>query len=551
MSSHVVGTANTALLIEGIAVISSIHVRTCDSNNSQRLIIPGRIGIESSVIEHYRFTVLDAVDRVTVSLGVKKKCYELSIRNIEAASINGLNIILQGHSADLSVFLALLSSSLNLPIPQDIVVTGHLISSDGYIGPVSGLPEKIHAAAVSRNIKQMLIPDYNRDKSVATLTPGELERITRATVDSKKSLEIKKIKDLSELTRLVFSDDLICESSLKEVYYSLSEEKCTSSKPIDSIIAFIGNGNKKRFWKSLERFLIEGNINAAKELINLYFSFYVNKNSYPRDFGEDLLKLVISIPPSIKNKPGFLPLINMPEYIRLIQLAKDTDYNDIPKLHQAAFGRDYYKQPIKKTVDAIDSKPKADITLQYFLRELSPENIAEQVLIPLDEARASFSINRVTVESYDEFVDHISSFYAHMMRHCGKLSGDVQSSQLAGDALEYVSRAFYKMGQEKGAYLEAKNGTKGGLRFIFDAMTSILKSEAQKAYIGLVLKSTIDPLDYKEKTRVIQAILKQITAYLPKELSGMPTERFVEKFPEIIEAYSESTDHLIEKMKLL
>lgn len=551
MSSHVVGTANTVLLIEGTAAISSIHVRVHNCEDSKRLTFSRQIGIESSITEHYRTTILDAIDKITGSLGIEKKCYEISIRNIEAASVKGLNMALQGYSADLSIFLALLSASLNLPIPQDVVVTGHLISADGFISPVSGLPEKIHAASVSKTILRMLFPDFNRDKSVAALTPAELERITRATVDSKKSLKIEKIKDLSELTRLVFSEDAICESSLKEGYYDRIEQPITGANPLDNVILYLGNGNQKRFWRYIESLLFDGDFDTVRKLTITYSRFHIKKNTYPKDFGEDLLKLAISLPPVIKNKLGFLPLVQVPDYIQLVQYAKETDYDDVSKLHQAAFEKQSYKKLDGHLQDDIGTKLGADITLQYFLKELLPENIAKQVLIPLDDARASYSINRVTVESYDEFLDHISSFHIHMMRYWGKLSGNIESRQLMGDALALVSNAFYRMGQEKGAYAEAKSGTKGGLRYIFDAMTSLLKSEAQKAYIALILKSAIDPLDYKAKAKVIQTILNQLGPYLTEELSGMPPERFVERFPEIIEAYSESTDHLIEKMKLL
>jgi hypothetical protein len=219
--------------------------------------------------------------------------------------------------------------------------------------------------------------------------------------------------------------------------------------------------------------------------------------------------------------------------------------------YQAAFDKQSYGRSIDSLQDDIDSKSSADNILQYFLKELSPERIAGQVLIPLDNARASYSFNSVIVESYDEFLDNISSFHAHMLRHCGKLSGNIDSRVMTGDALEHVSKAFYRMGQDKGAYIEAKSGAKGGLRYVFDAMTSLLKSDLQRIYIGLVLKSAIDPLNDKAKTNVIQSILDQLGPNLPEELRGKSPGSLISDFPEVIKAYSESTDHLIEKLKLM
>jgi hypothetical protein len=440
---------------------------------------------------------------------------------------------------------------LNLPIPQDIVITGRLISADGYVGPVSGLPEKIQAASVTSNIRRMLFPDFNKDKSVDTLTPKESDRITRAIVDSKKSLRIDKVDDLADVVKLIFTEDLICESSLREGYFGNHDNNGIGSTPLDNVIAYLRDGNSQRFWNTLERYLFECNFDAARNLTAAYSHFHFKEKVYPLDFGEDLLKLAISLPPTIKNKPGYLPLVRVPDYIQLVQYVKETDFDDVPKLHQAAFEKRSYRRSIDSLQDDIDSKSSADNILQYFLKELSPERIAEQVLIPLDNARASYSINSVIVESFDEFLDYISSFHAHMLRHCGKLGGNIDSGELTGDALDHVSQAFYKMGQDKGAYIEAKSGVRGGLRYVFDAMTSLLKSKAQRIYVGLVLKSAIDPLDDKAKTKVIQSIINQLGPNLPEGLIGKSPCSLINDFPEVIKAYSESTDHLIEKLKLM
>jgi len=552
MSAHVVGTANTILLIEGIAVISSIHVRICDSDNSKRLITPGQVGIESSIAEHYRTTILDAIDKITGSLGIEKKCYEISIRNIEAASVKGLNIALQGYSADLSIFLALLSAGLNLPIPQDIAITGRLISADGYVGPVSGLPEKIYAASVTSNIRRMLFPDFNKDKSVDALTPKESDRITRAIVDTNKSLKIEKIGDLSDLTRLVFSDDLICKSSLKEGYYGILDNENIGSNPVNSVILYLGHGNDKRFWNTLEQCFFNEDFDSVRRLTHEYSDFHIRKKTYPQDFGEQLLKVVNSLPPGIKKHSDFLPVLSFKDYKTLIQYADDSNgSDDFNKLHKAAFETKSYTSHTDAPGNESSKNPTADITLQSLLTELSPENIAKEVLVPIDNARASYTINCITVDTYYEFLDYLSCFHAHMLRYCGKISGNINHKHVLQDALALIPQSVFGNEPEKGAYAEATSGTRGGLRFVFDVMTSAYKAEVQRDYIDMVIKTAIDPLSFDTKTNVIMALLNQVNSFLPEEIRNIPPEMFTERFNEIIKAYSKSTEQLIEKMRLI
>ncbi len=75
-------------------------------------------------------------------------------------SIISNSTIVGGPSAGAAITVAIVSALLNKPINESVVETG-MIMPDGTIGPVGGIPEKLHAAA-EVHAKVMLIPAGQR-----------------------------------------------------------------------------------------------------------------------------------------------------------------------------------------------------------------------------------------------------------------------------------------------------------------------------------------------------------------------------------------------------
>ncbi len=88
---------------------------------------------------------------------------------------------IDGPSAGAAIFLALYSAVLNIPIPQDIALTGEL-SIQGKIKLVGGIPEKIYGARQA-GIKKVIIPSENtRDipvdlKDITVLSAASVEEL--------------------------------------------------------------------------------------------------------------------------------------------------------------------------------------------------------------------------------------------------------------------------------------------------------------------------------------------------------------------------------------
>ena len=61
---------------------------------------------------------------------------------------------------------------------------------------------------------------------------------------------------------------------------------------------------------------------------------------------------------------------------------------------------------------------------------------------PIDLARATYLLDSVTMESYSGFVDTITSFYVHLIRHSRKISEPIDLTVAGADALALLERTF-------------------------------------------------------------------------------------------------------------
>ena len=127
----VIGRTKTVIVVESgakpIGVVSDIIARVSSDDGADRLAFRGPVNFKTSVLQHLSTVILPFIDRITNELGIPKKNYEISIANIGATAAAGIGIEISGFSADLPMLLALLSSSLQVAIRQDVVSTGRCI----------------------------------------------------------------------------------------------------------------------------------------------------------------------------------------------------------------------------------------------------------------------------------------------------------------------------------------------------------------------------------------------------------------------------------------
>ena len=98
-------------------------------------------------------SVFNAASVVRLVTGKEISDYDLHVNVVGGGRIDG-------PSAGLAVALALISAIENIPLRQDVAVTGE-ISLQGRVRPVGGIQEKIYGAKQARG-KRVLVPVENQ-----------------------------------------------------------------------------------------------------------------------------------------------------------------------------------------------------------------------------------------------------------------------------------------------------------------------------------------------------------------------------------------------------
>ncbi|MBT4818842.1 MAG: hypothetical protein HON70_24250, partial [Lentisphaerae bacterium] len=188
-TNYVVGRAISVLVLthtdDAVAATTAIHAEALPGGRRRRLSWTGPVRFECRVRRHVARVVLPIVDAIGHALGLKRGSFELSATNIGAASAIDAGVRVGGMSADLPIFLAILSAYLELPLTDDVVSTGHIASKAGDVRTVGNIPAKLRAAIWAPRHHVFVCPDVDADCSVEALLHGEWEDATAALSEAR------------------------------------------------------------------------------------------------------------------------------------------------------------------------------------------------------------------------------------------------------------------------------------------------------------------------------------------------------------------------------
>ncbi len=397
-------------------------------------------------------------------------------------------------------------------------------------------------------------PELEMDRSLQVLTPIEYQSAKESLLRHKGDLKIYPLGDVSDALRIFATDSSIVLGSLKTGFFGLKTPPGEAQDPIGRTVGMFVEGNEKRFWDALGRSLMNRMVENGRLLLQAYVDFHLKNQSYPERFGEQLFRLVVSLPPSTRTLDDLFPLVSPEFCIQLTQHAKKNDIEDVRKLYKALFGDGFGERPFAINAASAAESHEHDTENALFerlLAELSKENLAKKIGHPFDNARGSYAPDSVTVKDGFTFNDAITSFYGHIFRHIGSPEGSLKRSALASEAIELVRAAFARKGGYNAALAEGKHGINGGMRLVFDSMTEHLKHEKMKNHTGMVLKVSIDPLDQDAKIRLMKVFMERIGPQLPVDLRGKSPEQLSFHWEEVILYYMESLDRVSELLKTL
>jgi len=551
MMKAAIGRANCVLLFEKgtekVAIVTQLTANISNPSQSVRLCFKGELKVSKKTLIHLTDVVLPITDNILDILGLANNNFELSITNLGAFSSQNIGSTVSGNSMDLPFLLAVLSSSLQMPINENFISTGYISSLNGGISMVYGLPEKFKAAEKESHIQFFIHPDIESDSSLERLTPNEKRRIEGAHAKSKRNLRSFSVKNIFNAIGQTFSDEHIVLSSLRNGFFETDIQGWNKPESLVKVARYFSENNEKRLWSSLERQLIHGRCDDAKELLLSYVKYKIGRRYYPDGFGKKLFNLIASLPPnSRKNKLKF-PLLPILDCINLCQFATEDDQDDVILLFNVCTGEKFKGLSSVDIIEDVSDKqttlPGSDL-LETILSKISVDTLTKKIIGPIDSARACYLLESTTVESAEEFNHTIVSFYTHLLRHTRRTSGSIDYDAAGNGAISILNFAFSDKGGRKAALAEATHGHHGGLKLVLDTITRAFKQQEQEEHINYILSSILDPLDWKRKIDLINALLKRLKNHLPIDITLQPAENYVENCETLVKLYVNSMDDI-------
>lgn len=536
-----IGKTKTAIVSqvsgEAVAIITEIFAQTTPVDSKTRLEFRGPVKLDDKAFNHIQAVILPIVDRITQSLDLPIQYFLISISNIGATATLGKGIKMSGFSADLPMFLAMLSASIQAALRQDVIATGHIASLAGDVVPVLDIPLKIEAAVASEGITEFILPEIEKDQSVTLLMPpDEFIKAKKSIYQHKGHINFTTAENIHGAIKAFFPEESIVRAALIQGFFNAVPAFKDFSNPVNRSVMFILENNEKRFWNATGDFLQSGDAAKAKSIIKTFIDFHLGRKCYPQYFGEHLYRLTMSLPLLVRKLEGLFPIVSIDQCIALSQYAKQTDHNDVQTLYKLTSPDEFAKK-----IDTTDEEApttgdsdKEGQLLKKILFELSDRSLTQKIGMSLDDARANYTINTIRVKDASEFNRAITGFYIHMLRNTQSPAGHVSRDAAAADAIDRIEDSFRNAGGYEAAFAEAKFGTKGGLRYVFDVMTDQEKSDRKRKYKDMVLKEAIDPLDWEAKGKLSVHIQKQYGRYLPDAFRTMEPEQLAHHLEEVI-----------------
>jgi hypothetical protein len=534
--------------------ITPLIARTVPDSASE-IRFAGVVAVTPEVESHANHVVLPLVDSICKLLGVPTSGIVVDMANVDAASSSDLALRVSGLSAELPLFLAVLSARLLLPVPPDMVATGHIGSLDGDIRIVRNLPAKLKAAFIDNAISRFVCPCIRSDTSMAVLKPKELVSIEVAVSAAEQRLAIVQVGDVAEAVRRVFDERDIALASLRSGFFTGKESASGNDSIVERAAGYLAQDGRRRFLNALQALYLREDIAGAHAALNMWGNAHRERRMYPTDFGCDLLYLLAALPPTVRETTsrtaGLVPLAICRA---LTDLATERDEEDIKLLWRAA------SDVWPATDDALDGNADeehageeslAERIVRELMRDLAVEHLARRIGIPIDTARETFRIEATVARSYDEFIRTIVSFYIHMERATGRAGGTTALQEADANALALLDQAFHRHGGVKAAWSQSQTGTQGGLRYVLDQCAQHYKQEKQQQYASARILSAIDPLEWNDRVAVVTAILKMHPHLRSTDLNEEHPERFADKYPEMLRACVQSMDSAREALRAL
>ncbi|MFW6061988.1 MAG: hypothetical protein ACOC93_04190 [Planctomycetota bacterium] len=509
-----------------------------------RLRWAGALRFEDRTARHVRRSVVGAVDRILRALGREGDRYDVSVRTVGAAALLERDVEVAGYSTDLPLSLALLSASLELPIPRDVLATGHLGSLAGQIMPVRSLGAKLEAAAGA--FGRVLYPRPSADRSAERLAPQQLLEMLQSLEEYRDRMELVAVSSMAEAIERLWPRDVRLTAALQGGYIDADGR---SEEPAGQAARRLLAGGHQGLWDVLSGLLLRQETSRARSLLTTWMNESQRTGVYPCGAGRKLLAVIESLPPDCRTVAWRAELLTVEQCLQLGRLAGREDQQDVPLLFAAV--------QTERAAAAADPAPPPSVCtsphakLRRLTQRISEGGDLQRLTQRVDVARSAYPLGRVLLEGPGEFEETVTSFYLHLLRHCYRTPATVSREEAAPEAHHLVSRAYEREGGWEAALAEATSATNGGLRAVLDAMADQFKRDQRRKQIEMQLRRHLDGESWSGRVALVAAIQEALGPAVGGSLSDKQPEELAARCDDLLRRYVAWLDALRAEIRSL
>jgi hypothetical protein len=182
------------------------------------------------------------------------------------------------------------------------------------------------------------------------------------------------------------------------------------------------------------------------------------------------------------------------------------------------------------------------------LSELDKITLAREIASLHDEARVQYRY-RTTVRDYDEFIALIGDYFNY---HYCKCFRAVRVDRYV--AIERAKEAIEKVygrrhGDFSSAFLDASEGTNGGVGAVLDAIADSLKEDHEREYVAGVLAEYIPSTSTERRVDMVRQFFHYCGHELPASIRLDQPERYARHLERMILAYVKGRSEVLERLE--
>ena len=367
-----IGRAKALLVIETgdgpTALVTQVAVKAIYQDTTQQVSFSGPVGFSAKTKSHIETLLWPLAQFILSQLNIQSFGIEVSVANLGLSSLQDRGIRVSGFSLDFSIFLAILSAGLKVPVRNNLAFTGHIASADGQVSMVKAIPSKIEAAVKDTKIDCLVYPSI--DASINELAPQTKTQIETALAQSKNNIRCMAVEDVGDLVQHAFAETHVVQASLKNGYFGKNLIR-TETIGTEKAISFLASDLEQRFWHALRTHLSFGQSSKASPLLLDHIEFHLRKEMYPKNAGKKLYQALAAAPPFTRRHKLKYPLCPIMTCIQLGLYAEESDSDDFLFLLKACSGENV--GPHENVTDNTE-QPKSsqsDPVLETILSEIN------------------------------------------------------------------------------------------------------------------------------------------------------------------------------------